>query len=264
MSGCNRTRQRPCTPAGLRSRQAFASAGFTLLELLVVMAIIALLAALLLPALARARESGRRTACGQNLHQLSLALTLYAGDNQDVLPAPQQTSAHWPEQLRRNYTALRLLICPSDRAAATAFVPPKLTSADLAPRSYLINAFADYYAALAGQTNSPPTWNTTPPELRMKHSAFVHPADTVVFGEKATGSDVYELNIFRQPSGSYLDGLAENRHGNPAQTPKVGGANFVMADGRVQYLPWGESTCPVNLWAVTDRWRTDAALCRPR
>ena len=39
---------------------------------------------------------------------------------------------------------------------------------------------------------------------------------------------------------------------------------FAMTDGRVQYLKWGEATCPINLWAVLDRWRTDTALCRPR
>jgi hypothetical protein len=143
-------------------------------------------------------------------------------------------------------------------------VPPKLASADLAPRSYVMNAFADYYVGLAGQTNSPPVWNNTPAGLRMKHSAFVHPEDTVVFGEKPTVSGAYELNIFREPSGSYLADLAENRHSNPRQASKAGGANFVMADGRMTYLRWGESTCPVNLWAVTERWRTDAALCRPR
>ncbi len=264
MKSCGGSHKRSSAPVRLGAGRRFSAGGFTLIELLVVIAIIALLAALLLPALSRARENGRRTACLQNLRQFALALTLYAGDNQDVLPPPQQPSARWPEQLRRNYTALRLLVCPSDTAAATAVVPPKLASADLAPRSYLINAFADYYAALAGQTDIPPVWNTTPPELRMKHSAFVHPADTVLFGEKATASPAFELNIFRQPTGSYLEDLAENRHSNPARLPKVGGANFVMADGRVKYLPWGESTCPVNLWAVNERWRTDAALCRPR
>ena len=245
-------------------RGIFRSPGFTLVELLVVIAIIAVLAALLLPALGRARESGRRGACIQNLRQFSLALTLYAGDNQDVLPPPLQPSAHWPDQLRRNYTALRLLICPSDTPSVNALVSPKLPSADAAPRSYLINAFADCYAALAGQTNNSSLWTTSLADLRMKHSALVHPAETVVFGEKTSGSTAYEANIFAQPSGAYLTDLAENRHSNPSQAPKGGGANFVMADGRVQYLPWGESTCPLNLWAVTDRWRTDAALCRPR
>ena len=94
--------------------------------------------------------------------------------------------------------------------------------------------------------------------------AFERPTDTIVFGEKATDSAAYEANIFQSPTGSYLDDLAENRHSNPKHALKAGGSNVAMADGRVQYLPWGESTCPVNLWAVTDRWRNDAALCRPR
>ncbi|HTD67334.1 MAG TPA: DUF1559 domain-containing protein, partial [Candidatus Limnocylindria bacterium] len=59
---------------------------FTLIELLVVIAIIAILAALLLPALAQARESGRRIACVNNLRQLAVAVQMYADESDDKLP----------------------------------------------------------------------------------------------------------------------------------------------------------------------------------
>src|SRR3954470_2200743 len=70
---------------------------FTLIELLVVIGIIAILAALLLPVLGRAKESGRSTACLSNLRQLGLALQLYVQDHNNVLPimfdAPVDTNA---------------------------------------------------------------------------------------------------------------------------------------------------------------------------
>src|SRR5512147_226640 len=76
---------------------------FTLIELLVVIAVIAILMAILMPALSRAREQGKRTVCVNNLKQLTVGWILYADDNNDKIP-PANTglTAAWVRWLGNN------------------------------------------------------------------------------------------------------------------------------------------------------------------
>ena len=100
---------------------------FSLIELLIVIAIIAILAALSLPVLNRAQESGRSTACVSNLHQIGLALQMYVDQNNNTLPimrdAPMDTNAvstntfPTPNLVLKNELGnTNVLRCPSDFA----------------------------------------------------------------------------------------------------------------------------------------------------
>jgi prepilin-type N-terminal cleavage/methylation domain-containing protein len=99
--------------------------GFTLIELLVVIAIIAILAAILFPVFARAREQARKASCLSNLNQLGKGLLMYAQDYDETLPPPnygtcgQPNALAWADMLIPYVKNVKVFDCPSSSVRMT-------------------------------------------------------------------------------------------------------------------------------------------------
>jgi prepilin-type N-terminal cleavage/methylation domain-containing protein len=166
--------------------------GFTLIELLVVIAIIAILAAILFPTFARARENARRTSCVSNLKQIGLAMMQYVQDSEGLYPVDQATArVTFPSLLQ--IQSEQLFLCPS----ASKSLPNAARTSD---GTWAVTAPAftrDAQAAYGMNSNFTSLDVTTP----INQSQVLKPAETALF---------FDCNYYE--GNSFVDLLVPSRH----------------------------------------------------
>lgn len=214
------------------------AAGFTLIELLVVITIIAILAALLLPVLQRAKVASKNTLCKNNLRQQGLALAMYVGDN-NAYPFTVDANAGktWFHFISPYYSSnLNVMACPTfkgewpiDQAIVwifgNAYHRDPSSPDRVAGVSYGYNGFgvgsanvASWFANLGLGLQVNPG-QIMPP---VKESAVVAPADMVAIADS-----------FPQPGFTYIYAFLLSISSAPSPERHNGGANVSFADGHV-------------------------------
>ena len=200
--------------------------GFTLIELLVVIAIIAILAAILFPVFARAREKARQTSCLSNVKEIMLGVLMYAQDYDETLPRMRTTNGPfnwvvWPSAVVPYIQNDQIWVCPSHRfnhcstPGAWAYVQWH----DYFPISYSYNNWngQDAWAGYDGFNES-----GNLPLAKIKR-----PAQVIFTGD----GPCYQ---FYWTSSNYVDNF--NRTTDKRYKPHNGGANFAFCDGHAKWL----------------------------
>jgi len=233
--------------------------------LLVVIAIIAILAAMLLPALSRAKETARRISCTNNLKQLSASAVMYADDNRDALP-PRSSVERWPAEFQDNYRNFKILRCPTDGPAdpKTGVTNTNLYLADGLPRSYIINGWNDYFKRTLSDADFQAYMAARSP-VSYKETCMPHPSETVLLGEKKSQSPHYYMDMLEPGRSQDFPGvvlgndeteLEQGRHVGLGPGTRTGGSVHAMADGSVRFIKYWRGLGPINLWCTLDEDRT--------
>lgn len=198
--------------------------GFTLVELLVVVAVIAMLAALLLPALSRARESAQRAACQNNLRQLGIAFELYLEENRDTYPAaqdPVSVSPYYWLWMGRGWRRLLAEYVPGDKENPGVFFCPsdvRQKSVDVYERTSYAYSMAFYHPPehIDSVDDYTATFRNPMPTVPQRAASVRNPSKKVLLGEWFANHDA-----FAGDQGWFAWG---------------GKRNYLFADGHMEYL----------------------------
>lgn len=199
--------------------------GFTLIELLVVIAIIAILAAILFPVFARAKESAKATTCLSNQKQIVTAWIMYAGDADDRACLSYYYYNGFDQEIAWDFTL-----------DWTVGATPKVTGGLLNPyiKNGQIHACPTFFGEAYGRPYTGYAYNTTylgGDVLGGYHEASLteaqDPAGTAVFADAGYGWPVKGQNYLRAPSDPFYGiGTVHFRH--------FGGANVAYVDGHAK------------------------------
>ena len=227
--------------------------GFTLIELLVVIAIIAILAAILFPVFARAREKARQSSCLSNIKQLVLGVKMYAGDNDDRMPSVSVTAvvgwpapngdtntppwAPWSVAISPYLKNIQIFNCPSVSTAwdggatdpATGVLGEKFNKI-----SYGIN---EYITGGKYLWCYPPMGESPPP---VKISRIHFPSQLMALAEKDC-PDYWFIDTMYTYAGDAVPG-----HESVAMSRHNDGCNIAFVDGHAKFMQG--SSIPRDNW----------------
>lgn len=211
---------------------------FTLIELLVVIAIIAILAAILFPVFAQAREAARKTSCRSNLKQIGAAVTMYVNDYDSVFPILRWSTttsfSDWRGSIAPYIKNTGVFRCPSNRANNGAPYNGDCQNVTLAPG--VPQTYVSYGWTAVGW-NSPNGFSYGSGVPGLPETAIPAPADQLIVADSA-----YTCTEFCEWCGQWAGPQPQIGHG--------GQANFLFADGHVKAMKWSRTMVPRNLWTL--------------
>lgn len=210
--------------------------GFTLIELLVVIAIIALLAAILFPVFARARENARKSSCLNNLKQIGLGLAQYTQDFDEIMPMRQaggpddgkQPGGGWPVTMQQYVKNVQLFKCPSDTSVPAA---GRSTNSYAMQHDHINGTVSIADFAATAKTVS--VVEIRGASLDFNNKAFAnYDNDSLVLGRNWWGANTRMGNVYNSGGSdtSTTDRFTKMR------TAHFEGANYLAADGHVKFL----------------------------